>query len=491
MFRTVLFLMLTFCLSGALRASCSFNNSLPFVKEAASCSHSCSHGHPHKTLSLPFGQLSGKYIKEKLLGNSPYQIKTIVIDPGHGGKDSGCLGSFSQEKHLALAIALKLGEHISSIYPEIEIIFTRKTDVFIPLHKRAEIANRSKADLFISVHCNYAEYSKRVNGTETYVMGLHTAEYNLEVAKRENASILLEENYQETYGGYDPNSPEGHILLSMFQNAFLEQSIRFAEKVENQFSAVAGRNSRGVKQAGFVVLKETAMPSVLIETGFLSNLEEENFLFTERGQDLIAGSVLRAFTEYKREVEAVSNELMALPVKETPDLRETSPKLREESGTERAVYTRPADYSGGSPAPSSDRRASRIIPVTGSEAGVEKTEKGAEREEPQIQEEQEEDIRDILFRDGRKPFIQFKVQLMVSSEPIATNSSQWRTLDCLVEVKREKEQYKYLATGFRSFEEASKAKERLREKGFPDAFVVAFANGKRVPVKDALRIIRP
>jgi N-acetylmuramoyl-L-alanine amidase len=482
--------LLTFCLFLPLRSLYAFNNSLPSVKNCTGhhfgkrlCNHHAvsEHFHKIKTLSFPSSEEVGKYIKDIFSTTSPYKIKTIVIDPGHGGKDSGCLGSFSQEKHLALSIALKLGKHIESIYPDIHIIYTRKTDVFIPLHKRAEIANRNKADLFISVHCNYAEYSKRVNGTETYVMGLHTAEYNLKVAKRENASILLEENYQETYGGYDPNSPEGHILLTMFQNAFLEQSISFAEKVEKQFSQVAGRNSRGVKQAGFVVLKETAMPSVLIETGFLSNLEEEHYLFTERGQDLIASSVLRAFTEYKRELEEGNNQLMALPAKETPDLRETSPRLKEQPNTERPAPPPNNDYYSPSP------RASRIMPVTGSLAQPEEAPKGS----GEAKEEQEEDLLSILFMEDRKAFVQFKVQLMLSPDLVATNSPKWRKLDCMVEVKREGKQYKYLATGFRSFDEAVNAKNRLRENGFPEAFVVAFANGKRVPVKEALKVIRP
>lgn len=232
----------------------------------------------------------------------PFQLKTIVIDAGHGGKDPGCSGKDSHEKHLALAIAKKFGAAIRSQYPEMNVILTRDKDIFIPLYERAAIANRAKADLFVSIHCNALPSSKATAGSETYVMGLHTANHNLDVAKRENDAILLEADYEQNYD-YDPNSDEGHILLSMYQNAFLEQSIQFAERVEHHFHVTAHRKSRGVKQAGFVVLKETAMPSVLVETGFLTSASEEAFLKSSEGQDTIANALLLAFAEYKIQVE--------------------------------------------------------------------------------------------------------------------------------------------------------------------------------------------
>ena len=235
--------------------------------------------------------------------NNNYRIKTVVIDAGHGGHDPGCLGAGSQEKHIALAISKKLAAVMTAQYPNIKVILTRDKDVFIPLYQRAAIANRNNADLFISIHCNATpRASTTALGTETYVMGLHTAEYNLGVAKRENSAILLEDNYEQNYD-YDPNSPEGHIILNMFQNAFLEQSILFAEQVEKNFTTVARRKSRGVKQAGFVVLKSTTMPSVLIESGFLNNPVEERYLQTGAGQQKIAQSILQAFTSYKKIIE--------------------------------------------------------------------------------------------------------------------------------------------------------------------------------------------
>lgn len=257
-----------------------------------------------------------------LQAQQPYKIRKVVLDAGHGGKDPGCNGLHSREKEVALSIALELGRKIKATYPDIQVIYTRETDVFIPLNERAAIANRNKADLFISIHCNYISVRNRATGSETYVLGLHRAEDNLEVAKRENSAILLEDNYEKTYEGFDPYSPEGHIILSMFQNAHLEQSILLATKVENSFKQMGRLNSRGVKQAGFLVLRETTMPSVLIETGFLSADADENYLMKKENQIEVAGAILRAFSNYKKEVED-PQEASQAPVAETPSPKET------------------------------------------------------------------------------------------------------------------------------------------------------------------------
>ncbi len=231
------------------------------------------------------------------------QIRTVVIDAGHGGKDPGTHGNYAKEKNLNLKIALELGRKIKEEMPNVRVIYTRTTDRFIELAERSAIANRNRADLFISIHCNANPKSKAVHGTETYTMGLHKTEGNLDVAKRENAVILKETNYQETYKGFNPNSPLAYIMLANYQHAFLGSSINFAEKVERNFRRNADRKSNGVKQAGFLVLWRTTMPSVLVETGYLTNADEEDFLASDEGRERITAAVYKAFEQYKHDME--------------------------------------------------------------------------------------------------------------------------------------------------------------------------------------------
>lgn len=235
-----------------------------------------------------------------------FKIKKIVIDAGHGGHDTGCHGNFAYEKNVTLSVALKLGALINANFPDVQVIYTRDADFFVELKERANIANRANADLFISVHCN-ANPSKTPSGTETYFMGLHKADDNLEVSKRENNVIMLEENYQNSYDGFDPNSPENQIIFSLYQNAYMEQSALLAQAVEDEYVR-DGRSSRGVKQAGFLVLWRTAMPSILSETGFLTNSTEEAFMKTEEGQQRIAECLFRGFRTYKEKMESSSTQ---------------------------------------------------------------------------------------------------------------------------------------------------------------------------------------
>lgn len=231
-------------------------------------------------------------------------INVIVIDAGHGGKDPGARGKIAREKDIVLNIALELARKIKTDMPEIKVVLTRASDKFVELHERSNIANRRKADLFISIHCNSIPKGKKSpSGTETFVMGLHKSDENLDVAKRENSVILQEKNYEEKYKGFNPNSPLAYIMLANRQNAYMASSLDFAGKIERQFKNHADRTSRGVKQAGFMVLWQTAMPAVLVEAGFLSHAEEEKYLASDEGQDEIAESIFRAFKQYKTAVE--------------------------------------------------------------------------------------------------------------------------------------------------------------------------------------------
>jgi len=233
------------------------------------------------------------------------KVDVVVIDAGHGGHDNGTHGRLLKEKDVALNIALKVGTYIEKNIPGVKVIYTRRDDRYLALDERADIANKNKADLFICIHAN-ANPNTKAFGTETFVMGLHKDEGNLAIAQRENSVILMDENYEERYEGFNPNSPESYILFTLTQSAYQESSLKFASKVEGQFKDRVGRLSRGVKQAGFVVLWRTTMPSVLIETGFLTNSTEEKFLAGDEGQELIASGIYRAFKEYKNEVESIN-----------------------------------------------------------------------------------------------------------------------------------------------------------------------------------------
>ena len=234
------------------------------------------------------------------------KLKKVVIDAGHGGRDPGALGKYSKEKDVVLAVALKLGNYIEKYLPEVEVVYTRKKDVFVPLNKRAEIANKSDASLFISIHANYIGNS-RITGTETFALGLHRTDDNLEVAKKENSVITLEDDYTVTYEDFDPNLAESYIIFELYQNIYLEQSLEMARLVQEQFGNRVGRRNRGVKQAGFLVLRETAMPGVLVELGFLSNSTEEKYLTSNEGQALLASGIFRAFRDYKKQFDAKNN----------------------------------------------------------------------------------------------------------------------------------------------------------------------------------------
>lgn len=259
-------------------------------------------------------------------------LKCLVLDAGHGGRDSGCLSKDKKysEKNIVLSVVLKLGKIIEDEHPDVKVVYTRKKDVFIPLAERADIANRNKADLFISVHVN-ANPSPVPRGAETFTMGTHVSDRNFEVSKRENAVIKMEEDYSTKYEGFNPDSPESYIIFSLLQNAYSEQSIKFAKFIQDEYAKGPVRHGRGVKQAGFLVLWRTTMPSVLTEIGFLTNPNDLKVLITDEGQSKIARRLADAFTKYKEDYER-RNSLDSRPAEPNnePEDIEQMPKVKEQ-----------------------------------------------------------------------------------------------------------------------------------------------------------------
>lgn len=368
------------------------------------------------------------------------EIRKVCIDPGHGGRDPGAVGSFSYEKDLVLDMALKLGGYIKEHFPDVEVIYTRKTDKFVKLYERAKIANDADADLFISIHINAAG-SPRAYGTETFAMGLDKSEANLAIAKKENAVILKEENYEENYEGFDPASPESHIMFSMFQNAYLDQSLNLAAIVQDQFRERVGRFDRGVKQANFWVLYKVAMPSILIEAGFISNPEEEKFLNTENGITYMSSAIFRAFKEYKKAYEADN----LLAGDEINDLIGENPQedtlVETDSLTEETSGYSEADSLGLPSYPPSDN----------------------------------ED--EICFR----------VQIGTSSEAIQNPDKHFPGIDDFWQYKHNGS-YKHTAGKTTDYMEIIELQKELKSQ-YKGCFIVAFKNKERISVREAIEAL--
>ncbi len=254
--------------------------------------------------------------------STPSKKFKIVLDAGHGGKDSGNRGNGYYEKNIALNVVLAIGEELAKL-PDVEVIYTRKKDVFLELWERADIANNSNADLFISVHCN--SHSSQAKGTETFVLGIGGNAKNMAIAKKENSVILLEENYEKRYAGFDPNMPETTIGLELMQEEYLDQSINLASFIENEFTSTVKRSSRGVKQAIFWVLHRSVMPSVLIETGFLTNDEEGKFLNSKNGQEKMAQAISKAVVNYKESIQAIES----VAIIDKPEMTSNEPVIVE------------------------------------------------------------------------------------------------------------------------------------------------------------------
>ncbi|MEZ4982179.1 MAG: N-acetylmuramoyl-L-alanine amidase [Saprospiraceae bacterium] len=393
--------------------------------------------------------------------NADYKIKTVVIDAGHGGKDGGCSGKNSKEKVIALGVAKRLKNEINNNYPTIKVIMTRDDDVFIPLHERAAIANRNNADLFISIHCNYIVGASHINGSETYVLGLHRVEANLAVAKRENEVIYLEEGYEKNYP-VDPNSTAGHIILSAYQLAHLEQSILLAENIEKHIGEKHGHSSRGVRQAGFHVLRETTMPSVLVETGYLSNSNDEAFLLTAEGQDKIANAIYLAFKDYKDKVETF-----------TPTDTPIFAEVGKPSGS----------LASTGETPGSTITIEKEIPKK----------ENSKPAEPQKQVKPEPKVIPVASKvEEKKPekankpeVVEFRIQLAASKTSLGENNPRWSDVGYRVKEIQEGEYFKYQVTGFSTYDAAYYTSGVLKNKNFKDCFIVAYKGSSKLGLAEA------
>lgn len=430
---------------------------------------------------LPFFSETASYKLQPLAS-----VFTIVIDAGHGGKDSGALGSIVKEKDIALKLALRLGQYIQEYIPSVRVLYTRTTDRFIPLHERIAMANNNHADLFFSIHCNSMETrSNAVSGTETYVMGLHQATENLNVAKRENKAVLLEKDYVQNYGGYNPYSSEGHIMLSMYQNAYLSQSLLLAEKVEKQFMHTAKRKSRGVKQAGFLVLRAATMPSVLVETGFLSNSIEEDYLNSEKGQVYTASAMYRAVKEYKSVVESNTNynyRMVKGAAKSSPKLV-TSPSVplkktfnstvEKHRFVRKTVVPQNGVLAKDSPTDFSQRQQNKE-PVVKEMPSIEEMYPSSLQPIPSLAVKEVDSNNKIIFR----------VQLAASINKGNVKEGLWASIEG-VECLKVGASYKFLLGTHSTLNEAVQQQQHWRQNGFKDAFIVAFKNGQRISMTEA------
>ncbi len=451
-------------------------------------------------------------------------VNTIVIDPGHGGREPGAVGRRAVEKDIALAISLKLGAYIRENIRDVEVIYTRETDVFVPLHERARIANENNADLFISIHCN-SSTNRSATGTETFVMGLHRSEANLEVARRENKSILYEDDYLETYDGFDPNSPEANIIFALYQNAYLEQSLRMASFVQYQFRERARRKDRGVKQAGFLVLYNVTMPGILVEAGFISNQREEEYLMSETGQAHIASAIFRAFREYKDEQDAmaaartqyvahITNHQQTKP--ETPrNASIETPRNTSEETPRNASIETPRNTSEETPRNTSEetpRNASIETPLKTPEEtprnASEETPRNASEETPLKTPEEThqpyganspingisaadktEKPADVSANESEILNISFRVQFATSTDERSPDDPVFGGLENVMCYFHEG-LYKYTVGNKSTFEAAAGLQKQLQDAGFTDAFVVAFLNEERISASTAIRLLQ-
>ena len=385
---------------------------------------------------------------------------TVVIDPGHGGKDVGAVGAISNEKSINLNIALALGNLIEQNLSDVRVIYTRKTDVFISLKGRAEIANRAKADLFISVHTNSVPPTKTPpQGFQVYTLGMHRAKDNLDVAMRENSVISLEKGYEKTYQGFDPNSSESYIMFEILQSANMEKSVELARLIQRSVCSKANRNDKGVHQAGFLVLRETSMPSCLIELGFITSNEEEQFLNSSRGIDLMARGIYEAFVEYKN----IYDGKVTIPYR---------PSTKNQLPIENVL----GRLSNNTKTPAEQVEMPKRIKVV-----------------TQPRTTQTPTVKHQRHRQERQPYLDeasasiplFKIQIFAINRELSLDSELFKGYKN-ISFEVDGSLHKYMIGANEDYYEILRLKEELKQE-FPEAFIVAFKNGQRMNTGEAVK----
>ena len=403
---------------------------------------------------------------------------TLVIDAGHGGNDAGAVGKITKEKTINLNVALAFGKLVEQNCPDVKVIYTRKTDVFIPLHTRADIANKNKADLFISIHTNALPKGHISRGLETYTLGMHRAADNLAVAKRENEVILYEKDYKQRYQGFDPNSSESYIMFEFMQDHNMAQSVELAKFVQRRTCAAAGRQNKGVKQAGFLVLRETSMPSCLIELGFISTPDEEQYLNSATGVSELGRGIYQAFVDYKRKYDTN----VSVPYKAEPQEEVKIPSVVPEAVKQEAKQEEKKESK-------KDKRKKKEAEE---KVDTVVAEKPAEPIKPTEPTKPIEPIKPIEPAEPAKPAVAvasssapvFKVQILASSSKLTPSSPQLKGqegTDCYEEGGL----YKFTVGASTDYNEIYQLRKSLLEK-FPQAFIIAFKDGQKTDVRQAI-----
>ena len=385
---------------------------------------------------------------------------TLVIDPGHGGHDVGALGAISKEKNINLSVALQFGKYVERNMPDVRVIYTRKTDVFIPLKQRANIANRANADLFISVHTNALPAGKIARGFETYTLGMHRAKDNLDVAMRENSVISMEKGYQQTYQGFNPRSSESYIIFEFIQGKNMERSVELARNIQRKVCSGANRPDKGVHQAGFLVLRETSMPSCLIELGFITTADEERLLNDASRVDDIARGIYEGFAQYRNKYD----KSISVPYRAADT--ESVPVAKIVSDTKQEKDERRAEEADTAP-----RRTVKQVETRATKA---KTVQQNRRQNPQNKPAQQK---------ANAPV--FKLQIFVSNRTLRKGDAHFKG-ETGYDSYQEGNMVKYTMGASTNYNEIFRLRKTLAEK-FPEAFIIAFKNGKKYDVNQAIR----